>query len=73
MLSLKEWRRAKGISQQAVADFCGIHVNTYNQWEKNPANIPLGAAHKIAECIAVPYADIDFLSENSTNNVEVNA
>jgi len=71
MLSLKEWRRAKGVSQQAVASFCHIHVNTYMQWEKNPANIPLGAAHKIAECIGVPYSDIDFLSENSTNSVEV--
>lgn len=73
MLGLKEWRRAKGISQETVAEYLHIHVNTYMSWEKNPDKIPLGSAHKIAECIGVPYADIDFLSENSTKSVEVTA
>lgn len=71
MLGLKEWRRAKGLSQQTVADYCQIHVNTYQTWENNPSKIPISAAFKIAKCIGVPFADIDFLAENSTKSVEV--
>lgn len=71
MLTLKEWRRAKGITQQEVADACGCHVNTYSRWELDPERIPLGEAHKIAEYIGVSFDDINFLPEKSTNNVDI--
>lgn len=70
MLSLGEWRRAKDISQQAIADACNIHVNTYRGWEENPSRIPYGVAVKIASIIGVPFSEIDFLAEKSTKTVE---
>ena len=70
MLSLKEWRRARGVSQQSVADHVGCHVNTIIKWEENPSRIPYGTAKKIADFIGVPFEDIDFLSEKSTKSVE---
>lgn len=68
MLTLREWRNAKEISQQKMADSCGIHVNTYIEWEKHPEKIPIGQAYVIALAIGVPLGDISF----STNlqNVE---
>lgn len=70
MLTLEEWRRAKGISQQAIADVCGVHVNTYRGWENDPAKINLGDAMKISRFLGVPFSEINFLPENSTKNVD---
>lgn len=60
MLTLREWRKAKEISQQKIADSCGIHVNTYIEWEKHPEKIPIGQAYVIALSMGVPLSDISF-------------
>lgn len=70
MFSLEEWRRVRGVSQQAIADACDIHVNTYRGWEENPSRIPYGAAVRIASFLDVPFNDINFLTEKSTKTVE---
>lgn len=59
-LTLREWRLAKEISQQAMADICGIHVNTYIKWEKNPKEIPISKAYKIALALGVRIDQILF-------------
>ena len=66
MLTLKEWRRAKGISQEAIAADVGVHANTYIAWEKDPYKIPFGKAVRIAEILGVPFTDINFIPEKST-------
>ena len=66
MLTLKEWRRAKGISQESLAGDIGVHSNTYIAWEKEPQKIPLGQAIRISEILGVPFTDINFLPEKST-------
>lgn len=71
MLTLKEWRRARNISQEAVADACNVHVNTYRRWEENPEQIPFGQAMTIADFIGVRFGEINFLPEKSTENVEL--
>jgi transcriptional regulator with XRE-family HTH domain len=59
-LTLKEWRRAKGISQKEMAELCGVHPNTYRLWEENPANIKLAEAIKIADRIGIAVEDLIF-------------
>lgn len=59
-LTIKEWRRLKEISQKEMADVCGVHINTYREWEENPENIRWGCAVKIAERLGVPLSDIFF-------------
>ena len=59
-LTLKEWRRAKGISQKAMADHIGVHVNTYTSWEENPGEMRLSKAVLIAEKLEIPLDDILF-------------
>lgn len=59
-LTLREWRRAKEISQQAMADKIGVHVNTYMKMEKRPNKIAIEDAVKISTILAVPMDQINF-------------
>lgn len=59
-LTLREWRRAKEISQEQLAETCGVHVNTYRAWEEKPSEIKLSAAQKIIERLGVTLDDIIF-------------
>lgn len=64
-LTLKEWRRAKGVSQAEMAEICGVHPNTYRTWEENPEEIKISNAILIANRLGLEVEDI-FLSENIT-------
>ena len=66
-LTLKEWRRAKGISQETMAEKCGIHINTYRAWEENPSEIRLGKAQLMADALGIALKDI-FLPESTTKS-----
>ena len=59
-LTLEEWRRAKKISQEQMAELLGIHVNTYRAWEENPGEIRLSRALLIAEKLEIPIDDLIF-------------
>lgn len=60
MLTVREWRRAKEISQAEMAKRLGVHVNTYQNWEKKPKTITIENGVKIAKALEVPMNDIDF-------------
>lgn len=59
-LTVTQWRRAKNITQQAMADRLGVHVSTYLNWEKKPGQITIENAIKISEILEVPLNDIIF-------------
>ena len=69
-LSLAEWRRAKKITQQEVADGIKVHVNTITRWEANPEMMSIGDAKKIAAFLEVPLDDIDFLCAGTPTKLE---
>lgn len=69
-LTIKEWRRLKEITQGEMADFCGVHVNTYRAWEENPAMIKLTNATLIAERLGVGLSDILFLPCDTTKSIK---
>ncbi len=60
-LTLREWRNAKEISKQKMADACGIHVNTYSSWEDDPKKIPIGQAYTMAMVLGVEIDQISFV------------
>ena len=62
MLTVKEWRLAKSISQQKMADALGVHINTYRNLEEHPENIRVGQAAKISKMLGVGLNDIAFCS-----------
>lgn len=59
-LTVREWRRVREISQENMAQSLGIHVNTYQLWEKNPEKIPISKAMEIASLLNVGMDDIVF-------------
>ena len=59
-LGLRAWRRAKNISQIDMADKLGIHVNTYQNWEKKPESISISNAVRIAKILDVSISEISF-------------
>ena len=46
-MRLDEIRRARGFSQEYMADKLGCHRNTYAKMEEKPQNITMEAADKI--------------------------
>lgn len=65
MLTVKQWRLAKGLSQEEMAKKCNVHRNTYASWEDNPEVISIGNAKIIANALQEPINDI-FFAGNST-------
>ena len=63
--NIKRFRLEKGMTQKAMADILGIHVNTYMKWEENPKRIPISKAYKIAVTLGVSMDQILF-DRNST-------
>lgn len=57
-LTLRQWRLAREISIDKMAELLGIHPNTYRQWEAAPDQIAIGRAQQISEILRVPLADI---------------
>lgn len=62
-LTLKEWRRAKGVSQEEMAAICGVHLNTYREWEEKPENIRLINAVRIANRLDLQLRDLFSLED----------
>lgn len=59
-LTLRQWRRAKEITQETMADALGIHVNTYQNWEEAPEKIGIEKAIEITKILGVTLEDITF-------------
>ena len=62
-LTVRQWRLAKEITQQTMAEKLGVHVNTYMSWEKEPENISVTNARKISEILELPFDEIRFESD----------
>lgn len=61
MYTPKQARRLADKTQQEVADFLGIHVCTYKQWEKNPLRFSVSNGKRFAEYVNVPFDSIFFV------------
>lgn len=60
--TVKQARLFAGKKQQKMADFLGIHVQTYRKLEKNPSIVSVEQAKKISEITGIPYDQIFFAS-----------
>lgn len=59
-LTVKQWRLAKGLSQDYMAERCGVHRNTYAAWEEHPEDISIKNALIIAQCFGETVNNIFF-------------
>lgn len=55
---VKELREAKGISQEALADICGLHRTYIGLIERGARNLSLGTVEIVAQGLEVPVADL---------------
>ena len=62
-LTLRQWRRAREITQEKMAEYLKIHVNTYQNWEDAPEKISIEKAMQIATILKVNLEDISFKKE----------
>lgn len=60
---MRQWRLAKELTINDMAEACGVHPNTYALWEKNPESVKVKDALKIAEVFGVPVDEIFFKSD----------
>ena len=61
MYTVKETRRAKGISVEKMAKLLGVHPNTYSNWENKPSKISMSYAIKICEIFEKDINEVSFL------------
>lgn len=71
-LTLREWRRAKGVTQAEMAELCGVQTNTYRRWEENPEEIKLSNAVAIADRLGVNLGDIFFAFDTTKTDTKEN-
>lgn len=65
ILTMRQWRLVKGLSQEEMALKCGVHRNTYASWEENPNNVSVGHAKVIAKALGESVDTIFFNSEST--------
>lgn len=59
-LTIRQWRLAKEISQEQMAEKCGVHRNTYAAWEERPEDISVKNAKIIANVLGESVNKIFF-------------
>lgn len=64
-MELIEARKKERYTQQQVADYLGISRITYAKMEKNPGDITLDDARKLATLFKVDVRDIFFPTSDS--------
>lgn len=61
-LTLKQHRLMRDLTQGQMADKIGVHINTYNSWEKEPQKISIEKAKKIARTLGISIDEIFFIN-----------
>ena len=51
---LREFRLERGLSQEELADRCGLHRTFVGRVERGETNVTLGSIHKLAHGLGVP-------------------
>lgn len=70
-LTVKQWRLAKGISQEQMANECGVHRNTYASWEDAPDDISVKNAKIIARVLGESVDSIFFNNSSTKCRIHV--
>ena len=68
-LPLREWRRARGYTQQEMAEKLGVSAMTYIRWESKPQKLSIVKAREICIILGITLNDVIFFVEDVTKRV----
>lgn len=69
VLTLKQARLVREMTQEQVAEILGVHVQTYRRIEQEPDEATIGQAKRISKELGLNYNEIFFGSDSSLNRV----
>ncbi len=64
---LKELRRGKGLSQEALGELVGTDGNVISRWERGTSNPSLYYMHKLSEVLEKP---VDYLMKGDDSDIK---
>lgn len=64
-ITMKQARVGANMTQQAVADALGVHVQTYQRMENNPEDVTIRQGKHFAEVVGVRFEDIFFSKDSN--------
>jgi len=64
-ITVKQARIGIGATQQEIAYKMGIHVTTYQKFEKNPGSMSIDQGKDFADIVGVSYSNIFFGSNSN--------
>lgn len=70
MMSIRQARRMRDISQNQMAADMGIHVQTYRKIENHPEEATIEQAKCIARLLGMSYDELNFFEDDSTLSSE---
>lgn len=73
MASIRQIRRMKEIRQKEMAEYLGIHIQTYRKLEEHPEKATVEQAKKIAKKLGVSYDDLFFADDSTLSRELVSA
>lgn len=59
-LTLKEWRRAKGVSIESMAKALGVSFSTVMRWENSGVKMPVDKAVAYCDYLKIDLDDVNF-------------
>lgn len=65
MMTIRQARLAKEITQADMAKSLGVHTQTYRKLEAHPEDFTVAQAKKIAGVLDMPYDDLIFASTST--------
>lgn len=67
MLTVKEWRKAKGYPIVEMAKLLAINPATLVKWEDDPSKIPIGKAYEFCAIVGAKYEQVNFCVDTTRN------
>lgn len=67
--TLREWRAVWNLTKQDVAKQLKVHPSTYAKWERNPEDIKINDAARLAVVFQCRVQEIIFFEKNPNFNL----
>ncbi|MEB8652897.1 helix-turn-helix transcriptional regulator [Bacillus cereus] len=69
ILTIKQARLLKGLTQSEMAQQLNVHVQTYRNMENHPDEVTVGNAKKICDLLEISYDQIFFNVDSTLSRV----